>query len=74
MEYKEVSTAEKGCPYPLNRTAAVHRIVYCILSNEFSPALQPCQLLSQCLVTSVAMPSLRLCFFVIVVFRDNSPE
>ena len=49
MEYKEVPTAEKGCPYPLNRTAAVHRIVYCILPNEFSRALQPCQILSQCL-------------------------
>ena len=26
MEYKEVPTAEKGCPYPLNRTAATDRI------------------------------------------------
>ena len=49
MEYKDVPTAEKGYPYPLNRTAAVHRIVYCILRNEFSRALQPCQVLSQCL-------------------------
>ena len=47
MEYREVPIAEKGCPYPLNRMAATHRTVYCILRDDFSHALQPCLLLSQ---------------------------
>lgn len=47
MEYKEVPTAEKGCPYPLNRIAATDRIAYCILRYEFSRALQRCLLLSK---------------------------
>ena len=47
MEYKEAPTAEKGCPYPLNRVAATHRIFNCILRNEFSHAWQPCVLQSQ---------------------------
>ena len=47
MEYKEVPTAEKGCPYPVNRTAATDRIAYCILRYEFSRALQHCLLLSK---------------------------
>ena len=47
MEYKEVPTAEKGCPHPLNRTAATDRIAFCILRYEFSRSLQNCLLLSK---------------------------
>ena len=69
MEYKEAPAAEKGCPYPLNRVAATHRIFNCILFTCLAT-----------LCTSVTITGLSLrCFFfffffyfVIVFFRDNS--
>ena len=48
----------------------MHRIVYCILLSEFSRALQPCLLLSKYL----DKVHVSLFFFVIVFFRDNSPD
>ena len=70
MEYKEVPTAEKGCPHPLNRTAATDRIAFCILRYEFSRSLQNCLLLSKYLDKA----DVCVFFFVIVFFRDNSPD